>query len=664
MILQIAVNAKRRQCFDYLPPPDTTEVDFKVGVRVRVPFRNKTTIGILIAVVSHSLVAPEKLKPAIAILDDEPLFSTEMFSLLQFASAYYQHPIGEVFSSALPALLRKGRLLKPMLSKDESIHPFIQAYKPLLLNAQQAQAVQTVSESLHQFGVYLLNGVTGSGKTEVYWHLIEQTLAQKKQVLLLVPEIGLTPQLSQRLQAKLAVPIVIMHSHLTEKERFEAWLAAKKGAPVIMGTRSAVFTPLPHPGLIIIDEEHDVSFKQQDGFRYSARDMAIVRARKENIPIVLGSATPSLESLNNVKKNRYVPLYLPERAGNALLPQVHLVDVRAKNVKHEISSALLTAIESHLAANQQILLFINRRGYAPVLLCPACGWMAVCPRCDARLTVHQSSHTLLCHHCEFSKKIDVVCPSCQNDALSHLGLGTQKIESILAKHFPHTPLNRIDKDSTRRKGELATALEQAHGGHSQILIGTQMLAKGHHFPNVTLVGVLDVDGGFFSSDFRATERMAQLLVQVAGRAGREQQRGEVYLQTHHPEHPLLLKLLREGYDAFAQTLLTDRNLAELPPFAHLALFRAESVNASEPRQFLQHLATKAKRLGNQTLSVLGPLPAPMEKKAGRYRAQLVLRSHQRSLLNQSLSQLLNEIDSMKITRRVRWSLDVDPLEMF
>ncbi len=665
MILQIAINSPFRSCFDYLPSPESLLQALRPGIRVRVPFRNKTTVGILIAITEHSELPNEKLKQVIEILDKEPLFSPEIFALLQFASDYYQHPIGEVFLTALPTLLRKGYSFKKAESHPNNFlaENLLQQHNKLSLNQEQQQAVEKISEKIHQFGVYLLHGVTGSGKTEVYWRLIERTIQASKQVLILVPEIGLTPQLSQRIQEKLSVPVVLIHSTLTEKERLKAWVDARRGAPVIIGTRSAIFTPLLRPGLIIIDEEHDLSLKQQEGFRYSARDIAIMRAQKENIPILLGSATPSLESLSNVQKQRYTQLNLPYRVGYSVMPKFNIVDVRAKSLKQGLSSALLEAIEKHLTLGQQVLLFINRRGYAPVLLCHACGWIASCKRCDARLTLHQLSASLACHHCGFTKNIDHQCPTCSSGELLHVGLGTERIETILAKHFPNTMINRIDRDTTRRKGAMALAFSNAKEGHSQILIGTQMLAKGHHFPKVTLVGVLDVDGGLFSADFRATERMAQLLVQVSGRAGREQQPGEVYLQTHQPDHPLLLKLLREGYESFAHALLKERELAKLPPFAYLALFRAESVKEQEPLNFLKQLSTEAKNLAPIQVNVLGPIPSPMEKKAGRYRAQLLLRAPDRSLLNQTLKQLLAHLAETKTTRRIRWSLDVDPLEM-
>lgn len=667
MILQIAVNSPLRRCFDYLPPLEITRetlARLQKGVRIRVPFRNKAIVGILVGISNTSTVSPKKLKAAIEILDEKPLFSPEIFELLLWASDYYQHPLGEVFSAALPGLLRKGRLFDSKMPCVIEDMPAGSVDAKLILNAEQTQVIEIISQAMHQFGVYLLNGVTGSGKTEVYWRLIEKTMERQKQTLILVPEIGLTPQLSQRLQTKLQKPIVVMHSGLSEKERLDAWRQAKAGAPVVIGTRSGIFTQLANPGLIVVDEEHDVSFKQQEGFRYSARDVAIMRAQKENIPIVLGSATPSLESLLNVEKMRYVPLSLPKRAGFSVMPRFQVIDIRAKSLKNGVSSVLLEAIERHLAENQQVILFLNRRGYAPVLLCHACGWIAMCRRCDARLTLHKLTHDLICHHCSFSRKMDTNCQQCGSEALLHVGLGTERIETLLKKHFPKATIARLDRDTTRRKGALNEMLLQAQEGHSQILIGTQMLAKGHHFPNVTLVGILDMDGGFFSADFRATERMAQLIMQVSGRAGRESTPGEVYLQTHQPNHPLLGTLLREGYSSFAASLLKERQATQLPPCTYLALFRAESVKAEAGMQFLKTIAEQIKKIMGTKVNILGPVPSPMEKKAGRYRAQLLLRAPQRAILKEGLTTLLKEIEQAKVVRNVRWSLDIDPLEMF
>ncbi|MDH5778599.1 MAG: primosomal protein N', partial [Gammaproteobacteria bacterium] len=533
------------------------------------------------------------------------------------------------------------------------------------LNPDQQTAVDAVQQGLGQYGCTLLDGVTGSGKTEVYLTLIQQVIATNKQVLVLVPEIGLTPQLEQRFRQALPCPLVVMHSGLTDAERLRAWLAARSGeAQVIIGTRSAAFTPLKSPGLFIIDEEHDLSFKQQDGFRYSARDLLIVRARDAQVPIVLGSATPSLETLHNTQQQRYQHLILPERAGKSIPPTIRVLDVRKQPMDHLISVNLREAMRRHLDNQGQVLLFLNRRGYAPMLICHDCGWVSPCPRCDSRMTLHQQIQKQRCHHCGTERPIPTHCPSCNSDKLKSFGYGTERIEESLQQQFPDHLVLRIDRDSTRKKGSMQALLEQIHSGEGQILIGTQMLAKGHHFPNVTLVGVLDADYGLYSTDFRAAERMAQLIMQVAGRAGREERRGEVLIQTHHPDHPLLQTLITQGYAACAKLLLDEREQALFPPHGYLALLRADAHNAGEPLSFLQQLLDQARPELGTDVQLLGPIPSPMERRAGRYRAQLLLQSNNRQSLQQCLAQWLPQLEATNRNRKVRWSLDVDPLEMF
>ena len=533
------------------------------------------------------------------------------------------------------------------------------------LNADQQQAVAAVRQGLGQYGCFLLDGVTGSGKTEVYLTLIQDVLATGKQTLVLVPEIGLTPQLEQRFRQALPCPLVVMHSGLSDSQRLNAWLAAKNGsAQVIIGTRSAAFTPLHAPGLFIIDEEHDLSFKQQDGFRYSARDLLIVRARDAGVPIVLGSATPSLETLYNTQQQRYQHLQLPIRAGKSIPPTIRVLDVCKQPMDHLVSVNLREAMQRHLNNQGQVLLFLNRRGYAPMLICHDCGWVSPCPRCDSRMTLHQRIQKQRCHHCGTERPIPTHCPTCNSDKLKSFGYGTERIEESLQKQFPDHSVLRIDRDTTRRKGSMEAMLDKVHSGEGQILIGTQMLAKGHHFPNVTLVGVLDADYGLYSTDFRAAERMAQLIMQVAGRAGREERPGEVLIQTHHPEHPLLQTLIHKGYAACANLLLEERRQAAFPPYGYLALLRAEAHNAGEPLQFLQQLAEQARPNLGQDVQLLGPIPSPMERRAGRYRAQLLLLSTSRQALQHFLSQWLPQLEPTNGNRKVRWSLDVDPLEMF
>jgi primosomal protein N' (replication factor Y) len=536
---------------------------------------------------------------------------------------------------------------------------------PPRLNPAQQQAVDAIGEHLNGFQPLLLEGVTGSGKTEVYLQAIEQVLATDRQVLVLVPEIGLTPQLLERFRRRFPLPIALLHSGLNDTERLCAWLMAREGkSPIVIGTRSAVFTPLPNIGLIIVDEEHDPSFKQQDGFRYSGRDVAVVRAQRHRIPIILGTATPSLESLHNALQGRYLHLDLPERAGTAVHPAIHLLDVRQQQMEEGLSAPLQKAMHQHLDSGGQVLLFLNRRGYAPTLLCHDCGWVSHCRRCDAHMTYYARSGRLRCHHCGAEHPVPAQCPDCGNLDLRPVGQGTERIEQVLKQLFPDTGIVRIDRDSTRRKGAMDALLAEVHSGEGRILIGTQMLAKGHHFPNVTLVGILDADQGLFSIDFRAGERMAQLIVQVAGRAGRADKPGTVLIQTHVPDHPLLRLLVEKDYAHFARATLKERKEAHMPPFSHLALLRAEAVDRNAPSAYLMEAKALAEQLPHDGIWLLGPVPAPMERRAGRNRAQLLLQADSRQALHKLLHTWARQLEGIKSGRKVRWSLDIDPGELF
>ncbi len=602
-------------------------------------------------------------------LDDKALKRSprqqELLSwLTQYPEGVSRQQIKErdIPSTILNTLCKKGWVAK---DSKENLFPFVIKVPEaaLALNSAQHNAVTIINAAIN-FQVFLLDGVTGSGKTEVYLQVISEVLAKQKQVLVLVPEIGLTPQTLQRFRHRFAVPVVALHSGLTDKERLNAWLSAQSGnAKIIIGTRSAIFSPFANLGLIIVDEEHDLSFKQHEGFRYHARDLAIMRAQSNNISIVLGSATPSLETLCRTQQGRYQHLRLPERAGDAKNPIFTVLDIRKQHLEEGISPALLSAMRTHLDSGDQVMLFLNRRGFAPVFMCHGCGWMAKCQRCDARLTYHHDPRRLHCHHCDSRRGIPTKCDACGVSDLQIIGLGTERLEQALQKHFPSLSIARIDRDSTQRKGSMETLLEDIQEGKHHILIGTQMLAKGHHFPNVTLVGIIDADGGFFSSDFRALERMGQLVLQVAGRAGRVAKPGTVVLQTHHPDHPLLHQLLRESYHFFATTLLQDRAQALLPPYAFLALFRAEAHHAEQANQFLQQIKNITDTFAEK-ISIWGPVSAPMAKRSGRYRVQLLLQANQRPLLQQYLKKLLPEIEKLPSKHQVRWSLDVDPLEMF
>ncbi|MFP4494913.1 MAG: primosomal protein N' [Halochromatium sp.] len=535
------------------------------------------------------------------------------------------------------------------------------------LNAEQQTAIAAVHEA-QGFQCFLLDGVTGSGKTEVYLQLIGAALARGRQVLVLVPEIGLTPQLAERFAQRLDTERAVLHSGLAERERERAWQRAACGqARLILGTRSAIFTPLPDLGLVIVDEEHDVSLKQQEGFRYSARDLAVRRAQIRDCPVLLGSATPSLETLRNAERGRYRHLRLRRRAGGAKPPRFLVVDVRSQPLVTGLSHALLTRMMAVIEAGQQVLLFLNRRGFAPVLTCHDCGWISVCQHCDARMTLHRNRGLLICHHCGDQRALPVHCPACESPDLRPLGQGTERVEDSLRQRFPGIPLARIDRDSTRRKGELERLLAAARDGAYPLLLGTQMLAKGHHLPGVTLVGILDLDHGLYGSDFRATERMAQLLIQVAGRAGRAEQPGTVMLQTRHPEHPLLIRLLRQGYGAFAAAALAERAEAGLPPFSFQALLRADSRVEQQALDFLREARAQVLALEPGPVQVWGPAPASMERRAGRFRAQLLLQCAQRAPLHALIDRLLPSLRALTSTRgatnrQVRWSIDVDPQE--
>lgn len=534
------------------------------------------------------------------------------------------------------------------------------------LDVYQEAASTAILDSLSRFRTFLLDGVTGSGKTEVYLRAASAVLQQGRQVMILLPEISLTPQLEARLRQRFgARAVVVYHSGLNDSERHDAWLAAQRGeARILVGTRSAVFIPLPALGLIVLDEEHDASFKQQEGFRFSARDVAVMRARLAEIPIVLGSATPSLESLLNAKRGRYQRLSLPLRAGSAQPPVLKVLDIRGQPLREGISAALAAKVRETLGRGEQVLLFVNRRGYAPTLICHVCGWVAGCENCDANLVIHRDSERLRCHHCGFERTLPSQCLACGEADLMPLGLGTERIDGALAELFPAFRRVRIDRDSVRGKERLQWLLAEVENGRVDLLVGTQMLAKGHHFPGVTLVGIIDVDAGLFSTDFRAAERTAQLITQVAGRAGRAERPGTVILQTRHPQHPLLQSLVRYGYGAFAEVSLEERAALGLPPFSYQALWRAESISPEVPGRFLTELRRAGMSLAMVDLKIFGPAPAPLPRRAGRHRWQLLLQSTRRRTLHSAIDRLSTELANLDGYRRVRWSIDVDPIDLY
>ncbi|HEX6591030.1 MAG TPA: primosomal protein N' [Moraxellaceae bacterium] len=732
--LQLALPSPLRQTFDYIlpakiqPPP--------AGARLRVPFGRgqQELIGICLGISEETEVPEDKLRTAVEAIDTEPVLPDSLFQLCLWAADYYQHPVGEVFDTALPVLLRQGEplaapgqirwkttrlgqlfpldgpikrapkqvaalqtlrehpdgMIPPLLNSLGIERPTLLALEkkqlveclqiapparetaasglrepPLSLNAEQKAAVTALGESAGRFQPFLLFGVTGSGKTEVYLQAIAEVLARGEQALVLVPEIGLAPQTVARFHARFLTEIAVLHSGRNERERLDAWRAARSGrAGIVIGTRSAVFAPLARPGLIIVDEEHDLSFKQHEGFRYHARDLAVRRAQLESVPVLLGSATPALESLANAQQGRYRLLPLRQRAAGARAPDFKLIDLRHQPLREGFSEPLMGAITRTLERGEQVLVFINRRGFAPMLLCHDCGWQAHCRRCDARPTLHrhaQGMH-LHCHHCGSESAPPRHCPDCGSADLRPVGLGTERVDEVLRQRFPKTPLFRVDRDSTRRKEALTQLYHDIHAAGPALLVGTQMLAKGHHFPKVTLVVLLDIDGGLFGADFRAPERTAQLILQVAGRAGRADRPGLVLLQTHQPEHPLLHELITQGYEAFARRALAERQELGLPPSGYLALFRAEATSGALPMAFLQDVRSLLEAEGEGP-EAWGPVPAPMEKRAGRIRAHLLLQAQRRGSLHEALRRLLPRIEALPQARRVRWSLDVDPQDL-
>ena len=606
------------------------------------------------ATAPESLKRARKQQQALAALRQQPL---------------YRHEVADhdLTDATLQALRAKGlcELQEHLPQMQDWRATFEIQGERLRLNTDQAMAVGAIRSEDEQFAAWLLAGITGSGKTEVYLSVLENVLMRGKQALVLVPEIGLTPQTIARFRERFQAPIDVLHSGLNDSERLAVWLRARQGkTAIVIGTRSALFTPLARPGVIIIDEEHDSSYKQQEGWRYQARDLAVFRAREENIPIVMGTATPALETLHNVRSGKYRQLDLTKRAGNAKPALQQLIDLKGVQLKGGLAPALIGKMRQHLQANNQVLLFLNRRGYSPTLLCHDCGWIAECQRCERYYTLHQYQRQLRCHHCDSQRPVPNQCPQCGSTHLLPVGIGTEQLEEHLSTLFPNVPVSRIDRDTTSRKGALEQHLADVHRGGARILVGTQMLAKGHHFPDVTLVALLDVDGALFSADFRAAERFAQLYTQVAGRAGRAGKQGEVLLQTHHPEHPLLQTLLYQGYFAFAQQTLLERQSVFLPPWTSHALFRAEDMDNHQAAEFLQQLRNllEASPLKDAPLWIMGPVPALQAKRSGRWRWQLLVQHPSRKRLQQLLNNSLPLITTLPAARKVKWTLDIDPTE--
>lgn len=663
-IFKVAIASHLHSSVDYLPPISGETV--LPGMRVRVPFGRQKLIGVVMAAAKNSEIPEEKLKPITEILDEQPLLTPSLLALCQKASDYYHHPLGEVILKTLPKIIREGKLPRGAKAWKNEAKPSKQwkiAQPKFQLNSAQENAVNRINKA-QEFQTFLLQGVTGSGKTEIYLQTILHAMENNRQALVLVPEIALTPQTVNRFHLRFpGASIAVLHSGLSSSARAKAWLSAARGeANIIIGTRSAIFIPLLNPGIIILDEEHDHSFKQQAGFRYSARDLAVLRGNLENIPIVLGSATPALETMNNARNNKYQLIELPERAGEGKPPLISIVDLRQQKPGELLSEVLLAKMQVHLNQKGQVLLFLNRRGYAPVLMCHQCGDVVICRACDARMVLHQNPKKLICHHCGASKNPPRICENCRRADLFPMGLGTERLEEMLRAHFPNHSILRMDRDNIKTKKELDEALTKIHEKQVDILIGTQMLAKGHHFPALSLVAIVDSDSGFFSADFRGVEKLAQAIVQVAGRAGREAEGGEVLIQTHHPEHPVLNLLLQKGYSAFADHVLKERQNAFLPPFSHMALLRAEAVDREFPIRYLSDLKKQLLQNNIAHVDLWGPIPASMERKSGRYRYHLLLQSAHRGNLQKMLQQLRECLKNLK-SSKVRFILDVDPQEV-
>lgn len=727
--LRVALPLPLPRLFDYLPPAGVAAEAIAVGQRLRLPFGAREIVGVVVGhggiEASVELKPALDVLDAVPLLDGELLASMRWLAGYLHAPlgevlaaalpaalrrgeplpdiARYGWRLTEAGRTALPRM-RSGRpkALGEQLQQEcseEDLDALLPSWRTVLRslrerghvervkvesatsvsgkgdadpasaafapNPEQQQAIDTLCAA-QGFAPFLLEGVTGSGKTEVYLQAIADCLARGRQALVLVPEIGLTPQTLARFRARLGVPIHALHSGLNDNERAATWLAAARGqARVIVGTRSAVFVPLPEAGLLVVDEEHDGSYKQFDGIRYHARDFALVRARALEVPIVLGSATPALETLHNANTGKFGHLRLRQRAGSAKPPVVRVQDVRKRPLHAGLSEESLTAIRTALDAGGQVLVFKNRRGYAPVLLCHDCGWSAHCPRCSTddhptAMTVHAHGKRLQCHHCGHRRPSPLACPDCGSLALQPQGNGTERIEVEMQARFADVPVIRIDRGSTGHRDGLQKHFD-ALGNRPGILIGTQMLAKGHDLGNLTLVVVVGIDEGLFSADFRSGEKLAQLLIQVAGRAGRADRPGTVLLQTHHPEHPLLQTLVSGGYRAFAEVELTQREAAGFPPFAHLALLRAEAKQADPPQQFL---SLAKMRLGEHGVEQYGPLPAPMPRRAGYVRSQLIVSAAQRAVLHTALNAVIPALYAAPDARRVRWSLDVDPVDLY
>jgi primosomal protein N' (replication factor Y) len=664
-IVRVALDLPLPKLFDYLAP-DAAEGD--IGRRVTVPFATGVRTGVIVGLATASGQPDAKLKEVVAILRDMPALPAGWLALCEFCARYYQTPLGEVTFFALPPMLRRGklpRLRKPRITESVGsaigVPPAPTIELPQLLAAQQAAVTAIVGQA--GFHVMLLHGVTGSGKTEVYLRAIDAVLARGGQALMLVPEIALTPQLEGRVASRFpAAHVVCANSGMADAARARGFLDALSGqADIVLGTRLSIFMPLPRLQLIVVDEEHDASFKQQDGLRYSARDVAIWRAHQLDIPVVLGSATPSLETFHHATTGRYQMLELPERAVAEAMPVVRIVDTRREKLQEGLSAALLAGLQLRLERGEQSLVFLNRRGYAPVLACPPCGWISRCRRCAANLVLHLADGRLRCHHCGFEARVPRACPDCGNVDLLPFGRGTQRLETMLVERFPEARVLRIDRDSASTPKKWQALLATIHAGEADILVGTQMLAKGHDFPLLTLVGAVGADAALFAADFRAPERLFAQLMQVGGRSGRADLPGEVLIQTEYPDHPLYRALIDHDYARFAQNQLGERRIAGFPPFSFQAMLRAEARTMEQALDFLA-AARKAAAALAEGVTLYDPVPMRLQRLMTLERGQLLVESLSRPALQAFLAAWMEQLYALKTPAGLRWHLDVDPLE--
>ena len=724
-VIRVALPLPLPRLFDYRAD-DASPAD--LGRCVRVPFGKGEKTGLIVALPDLASEAPDypldKLKPVIAIQREAPALPPDWLQLVDFTARYYQHPLGEVIAMALPPRLRKadavaGTEADPLLTLSASgqaalgearresralalirqlqhdgptRHSQLQARDKTALadarkrgwveacaasdpaamagapalTAEQQDALNAILPQLGQYQPFLLAGVTGSGKTEVYLRLVRETIARGGQALILVPEIALTPQLEGRVAGRFpAARVVSLHSGLADGARSQAYVQAQEGrADIVLGTRLSIFTPLPRLGLIVVDEEHDPSYKQHEGVRYSARDLAIWRARQRGVPIVLGSATPSLESWHAAETGRYRKVELVHRAVAATLPKVKPVDVRREHLQNGLSEHLLRALQARLERQEQSLIFLSRRGYAPVLSCPSCGWVSRCPHCTANMVLHLAERRLRCHHCGHDSHIPIACPDCGNQDIQGFGRGTQRLEETLGERFPEARILRVDRDAARTRRQWEAILEQIGKGEADILVGTQMMAKGHDFPRLTFVGVLNADSSLFAADFRAPERLFQQLMQVGGRAGRGELPGEVMIQTHYPEHPLYQCLARHDFARYAAIQLDERRTARFPPFAANALLCAHAPEVAMALEWLRAARELARPLAEASgVQVFDPVPMRMLRLARRERAQLLVEATSRPALQQFLNAWSAQLWHLRGPRELRWHLDVDPAEV-